>query len=485
MPRTIHPFGTYMSIRHDIMTARAVRKLESAKGILNEPLRDAHLENWFQNEAKRRLSALPHDVIGKARQDALEMGNRFNDGSMEPISLDQLLKMKDFCDSPKNILDRAKQGVELLKNNDTSHELSTAARGIPLGGASSRASKWAAKNPEHAKLFGFDETTPRALYRMGGVALFQHITNFSAFIARSIGKISPIIAMTNSETVDKFISIVRNEFGNYTDDELNNMIFFNQVVLPRIWVNDGEVIGDKLYPAGHGDYPYLIARYSMAKTLQDYGIKYLFFSNQDEWLWQPDPVMISIAQELFDKGHHMAIIGVENTNNQFGGGFVRNSDGIQSLVETPRLPWEIVKGGKAPIALNTTFYVLDVEFLAGNEDKLLNVKKSLIVKEVPGRVNGEIDQILGVDSWAGDVFAEVTNPAFIKWPRLNFLGIKDGSFIAGVEKQEFLGGRTYAHYLQETIATYPQLMHGLINGENWAAEFLHRTGYSYLEPGIN
>jgi hypothetical protein len=388
--------------------------------------------------------------------------------------------MDNFYGSVADIIDRAKQGLGLLKDNPQSDLLGTAARGSPCGGASTRSSKWARENPEIAARFGFNERTPRFLYRVGKKTLSQITLEFSVNIARAIGRVFPNIVMTNTEIVEDLMRMVHSEWGNFTKEELGNTVFFNQIVLPRMWVEDQKVIEGKLYPAGHGDYPYLFAKYKMAKTLLECGIKYLVFSNADEWLWQADPVMISIAHELFQKGHHMVIIGVENINNQFGGGFIEKSDGTQALVESPRLPWSIVSEKKAPVALNTTFYAMDVEYLAANEEKLLKVNKSMIVKEVPGRQAGCTEQIFGVDSWAGDVFSEVLNPAFIQWPRLNFLGIKDGGFIAGSTPVEGLGGRTYQDYLKETVATFPATMQRLIDGDRSVAEVLLRKGYSYL-----
>lgn len=485
MPRT--SFGQALQARNNnhkhIATAlQVMRSYTRVPKALQRPMRSPELEAWFAKEASERMGSIPKGLSGQERQAALEMANRFPDGSMRPISLEELLQMPDLVISPRDILDRAQQGVELLKANPVSDELGTAARGIPGGGASSRAAKWARLNPEVAAKFGITESTPRPLYEVGPKTLLQHTLDLSQHIARGIERIFPNIVMTNSENVHLAVEQIRARFGNYRTAELANTVLFNQIVLPRMWVEDQQIIEGKLYPAGHGDYPYLLARYKMAETLRNMGVKYLVFSNADEWLWQADPVMVSIAQELFDKGHHMVIIGVENINNQFGGGFVKKNDGTQSLVETPRLPWEILKEGKAPIALNTTFYLCDVDYLAENEARMLEVEKSLVVKEVPGRKEGEVEQIFGVDSFAGDVFAEVLNPAFIAWPRLNFLGIKDGSFTTGSSPVEGIGGRTYLHYVNETVSVFPTTMSRLIAGDRSAAEFLHGTGYSYLDP---
>lgn len=466
---------------NDLTTALAVRS--SANPIpsaLKNPLREPELETWFVNESKKRLRGISSTASFKEKQDKLEMPNRYPNGSMRPIELSEMLTMKSFIASSNDVLNRAKEGAELLSENARDEQFGTAARGIPGGGASSRAAKWTRLNPELARKIGITETTPRPLFRVGNKTLLQHTLDFSQDIARRLGKIFPNLVMTNSENVNLFLDTIKHGWESWTKEELENTILFNQIVLPRMWVSDQTINASTLYPAGHGDYPYLLAKYGLAKTLRDSGIKYFVFSNADEWLWQADPVMISIAQELFDQGHHMVIIGTENTNNQFGGGFVKMKDGTQSLVETPRLPWDIVAAGQAPVALNTTFYMIDVEYLADDENKLLNVEKSLVVKEVPGRKKGEVEQIIGVDSWAGDVFAAILNPAFIQWSRLNFLGIKDGGFIAGTEPVAELEGRSYTEYLNETITKFPAVMEGLLEGNKETAKKLHEAEYCYI-----
>jgi UTP--glucose-1-phosphate uridylyltransferase len=473
------------NVRAAIATAAQVRRSKSpVTKALTRPVRSPELEAWFKEQAEKRLATLPTGVEGDTRKNALEMANRYPDGSMQPAELTEIMQMPDLLVSPGDIIDRAAQGKELLANNQRSEVLGTAARGIPGGGASSRAAKYARQNAERAASFGFSENTPRPLYTVGQQTLFEHTLGLSQHIARGVGKVFPNVVMSNSENVALFLEVIRARWGNYTTAELENTVLFNQIVLPRMWVDGAEMIKGKLYPAGHGDYPYLLAKYAMASALKDLGVKYLLFSNADEYIWQADPVMISIAQEMFDKGHHMLIVGVENTNNQFGGGFVKLANGTQSLVETPRLPWEMVKSGKAPLALNTTFYLIDVQYLASVEKQMLDVAKSLAVKEFPGREEGSIEQVIGIDSWAGDVFAATLNPAFVQFPRMNFLGIKDGSFTTGGTPVDHLGGRTYLHYVNEAAQRYPVIIDRLLAGDRAMAEALHSRGYSYLEPEI-
>jgi len=462
--------------------AQVMRSRRSVPHALTKPVRSPELEAWFKREAEKRLVTLSEGIEAEARKNALEMANRYPDGSMQPAELAEIQPMPDLLVSPGDIIDRAAQGKELLSHNPRSEYLGTAARGIPGGGASSRAAKWARLHPEIAQEYGFNENTPRPLYTVGDKTLFELTLNLSRHIARCLGKTFPNVVMSNSENVALFLEVIKANWKDYTPAELENTLIFNQIVLPRMWVEGAEMIKGNLYPAGHGDYSYLLAKYSMAKTLNKLGIKFLIFSNADEYIWQADPVMISIAQEKFNQGHHMVIVGVENTNNQFGGGFVKLADGTQSLVETPRLPWAMVKAGKAPLALNTTFYIVDVAYLASVEKKMLDVDKSLVVKEFPGRKEGTIEQVFGVDSWAGDVFAAILNPAFIQFPRMNFLGIKDGSFTTGETPVDYLGGRTYKQYVNEAANSFPRIMERLLAGDRSMAAALHRQAYSYLAP---
>ena len=467
--------------RKFICTAQQVRRSrQSTPRPLQTPIRDSALETWFRDEARRRLAGLPPGISGRERKNALEMPNRYEDGSMEVVSSADLYQMSDFYDSPAQILARAAQGRRLLRANRKNRALGTAARGTPCGGASARAAAWTRRHPEVAARFGLTEDTPRPLFKVGPRTLLHHTLAFSRHIAREVDRIFPNILMTNSQIAGQILDDVRLNWNNFTADELDSTLLFNQIVLPRMWVDGRATIKGKLYPAGHGDFPYLLARHGLVQALAQQGIRYLFFSNADEWLWQPDPVMVSIARELFQKKHHMVIIGTRNINNQFGGGFVRKRGGQRSLVETPRLPWNIVQQGQAPLLLNTTFYVIDVAYLARRQQELMEVDKSLVVKEVPGRKKGTVEQILGVDSWAGDVFAELLNPAFIQWPRLNFLGIKDAGFISGRDTLHALGCRSYLHYVSESVATFPTTMSRLLSGDPGVAEELFRSGYSYL-----
>lgn len=450
---------------------------------LKDAVTNPELESWFRKEAGKRLALIKPGMSEKEIKDIIETANRFPNGSMTPISLEQMKNMREFCPSVEALLERAKHGVELMKTNPNHEYLGTVGRAVPAGGGSTRGASWAVDNPELARKYGISENTSRYLYKAGRRTLITNTLELSINIARAVGKVFPNIIMSNSETVKAMMETVKAEWGNMTTEEALNTVFFNQIVMPRMWVKDQQMILDKLFPAGHGDFPYLVSKYQMAKTLKECGIKYLLYSNADEWLWQADPIVISIAQQLFDEGHHMLIVGVENFDKIPGGGFMRLTNGRQTLVETPRLPSQIIKEHNVPEAVNTTFYVIDVDYLAEHESELMNVDKSIVVKTIPGRSGeGSKEQIVGVDSWAGDVFADVLNPAFIKWPNMNFLGIKHMGHIIDSVPEAFLGGRTRLHYVHESLAIYSTLIKRLIKGDREVAEYLFNTNYSYVNP---
>jgi UDP-N-acetylglucosamine pyrophosphorylase len=326
---------------------------------------------------------------------------------------------------------------------------------------------------------GIYEGLPKFLYPLGGRNLAQIALENSMLVGSALGVEIPNIVMTNSEIAERMVTIFRASASGWTQEQRRNTLMFNQVVMPRIWVEDGVVENSQLFPAGHGDFPYLMAQLNLAEALKAAGVEFVVFSNGDEFMWGPDPVLIDVARELKEQGYGMLSVVVPNTNNQKGGGAVKDAAGRQMLVETPRLPWEIMASGQAPLGLNTTFYILSVDHLVAAKQALMNVPKSLDVKTMPR--GGRTEQVIGVDSWAGDVFSALLNPRFLWWERLNFLGVKTPDHVIGSSPVGFLGGRTYAGYLRESAEKYGRVMRGLIEGNLSIAAQLVANGYQYVE----
>ncbi len=217
------------------------------------------------------------------------------------------------------------------------------------------------------------------------------------------------------------------------------------------------------------------------------GIKQLYFSNSDEWMWQSDPVMVSIADELFKAGHHMIMISVPNNGElQKGasGGFMQDIGTHRvMLVESTEMPEDALNSGIVPDSLNTTFYALDIEWLANNPMPVDVLRRLLVVKKFPRGAG--VDKLFGVDGFAGSAFAKWLNPALISWPKLNFAGTKDLGFIVGMDRPPMLGGRSWMEFMAESVSVYPVIMEGLVHQKKEVGEFLFNNGYSYLRPTVN
>ena len=465
--------------------------MNSARGFtppaLLEANRDEGVERWFNGELQRRVAQIGpglSSMVPKDVQAALEMANRLPDGSVSLMtSPSDFLQMANFISGPQDIIRRAREGFDLLAGNSTNNTLMAIARGVPGGGSSTRAQTWLAEHPEAARELGIDGSTPRSFYPLEGRTLVQVLLENGRGLEKHLDRVIPNIIMTNSEIVPALLESVRENWKCWSIDALTNTFFFNQVVLPRKYVSDLADVEEngrvKLYAAGHGDFPFLLGQYSFVKALHDEGIRYFLFSNADEYMWGPDPVMVSIAEELAQKGNPMLAIGVENSNNQLGGGFVK--EGV--LVETPRLPWSLLQSGKAPAALNAAFYLLHVPTMLERLEKLIQEPpRILTVKTVPGRGEGTEELIVGVDSHAGDIFTEAMKPsAFIWWPRTNFLGIKDAGFLVGGTPIDYLGGRTYRQFTTEAAHKYPKILEALYHGDESAARQLAANGYCYVD----
>jgi hypothetical protein len=486
---------------------------------------DLPLAGRILEESQRRLLALPPELrrtpahlIGATpnpkaaegtperelaaffygRQAALEMGNRLPGGSVKLLGATDYFFMVDpgipgiakvLAESPGQLLHMAQEGAELLSKNQAIPGLGTAVRGLPTGGASSRARSWVAENREFAGKMGIDEDTPRFLYPVEISGHTRTLLGLTLETSRTIGQFLgvtfPTVLMTNHEIAATVVKGLLHDTKDWNEDEQRTALVFNQRIVPRFFLEDGKQIEGELFPAGHGDFPYFLAEYHLLQSLQEAGVKFLVYSNADEFGWGPDPVMISAAQRLFNEGYTGVAVVVENSDNLFGGGAVKDPlTDKQFLVETPRLPWDLVCEGKAPLAINTTFNILSVDALAQFSDLIKSAPFSLAVKPLKGRQGG-IEQIVGVDTWAGDIF---TNPdgapatyrnAFIWWPRNNFLGIKDGQHVYGTEPVDYLKGRSHSQLVRHIAESIGPIMRAIVRGSQATAAELFRAEYEF------
>lgn len=444
----------------------------------NHPYDDQNLKEWFFKECQKRLSCIsPQNNL--SIEEALELPNRLPENSLELIDEANLINLKSILPTSEDFKKIVKLGINELQNNKCNSKFSTAVRAIPGGGASSRASSWIRMNPEFSKKHHLSESQPRQLYRTNNRSLLEWTLGLSTQIANHAKRIIPNLLMTSSESLPDFVNDAQS--WSFVDQEhLKHTTVFNQIELPRLYTNDLTAVPDRLFPSGHGDFPYLLSKLGLIDDLVKQGFKYLVFSNSDEWLWQADPFVIGLAATLFDEDHHMVIMGVDNTHKQMGGAFVRFKNGKQSLVETPRLPKDVLKNKEAPLLLNSTFYVMNIGSLAQKKDRLLEVKKSLVVKEIPGRLPGTTESIVGVDSYAGDVFSDVLNPLFVRWPRSNFLGIKDGSHLYGTTPRDDLNGLSSEQFLTTVTQNYERHIEALFKNAGTHLNQFYENNFSYL-----
>lgn len=443
---------------------------------------------------------VPEDHPGKqlARQQceiqmAIEASNRLPNGSVRILKEEDFQHMSDLIGSYEILVELARRGVELLQNNSVFKGLGTLARGLPAGGAGTRAKSYLRRHPEIKLATGWNEDMSRLVYDINGKSLLQLTIENGKMVGDALGVVFPTFIMSSREVIREILNALsHSSMMTWSKEWLDNIMIFNQPEMERVYLQDREITDEK-YPLGHGDYPYLLSEYGLIQEMHKAGIKYFLFSNGDEFMWSVDPVMIAIAQKLFDEGYEMLAIGVTNANGQFGGGFVEDAqDGRRYLVETPRLPADIIeaskgKDAKPPDAINTTFYIMSVEAMAKHLEELQKADKSLVVKTVPGRkeLGIEMDLTLGADSWAGDTFTKAMKSAFIWWPRTNFLGIKDASHLVGTWAEESLGGMSYSEYTKRAAAIFPAILRGIVSGDEKILKQLLQYSYEYIkvQPG--
>lgn len=438
-------------------------------------LRDVHPDsNAASGSRERRLWE-----FFQARAAAMLRTNRLADGSVVPLEEEDYLRMEILVPDTESLLARARRGVEILRG---AHGRSRVAGAMPLGGASTRANTWVSQNAEVCAARGITPGMPRFQYPLQGRFLAQITLENRLAMGQMVGATIPSIIMTNSEIAETLFAALSQVARSWAAADRQNTVLFNQIVLPRLWVEDGAEVGEQLYPAGHGNFPLLLAQLKIIAALKAAGVEYLMFSNGDEFMWGPDPVLLDIARELKDAGHGMLAVVVPNSVGQMGGGAVKDAAGRHMLVETPRLPWNIMCSGQAPLALNAAFYILSVEYLAAAMDALLHAETFLDVKTMPR--DDRVQQVIGADSWAGDVFSALLSPRFLWWERRNYLGIKTPADVIGQVPMQHLGGRSNADYLAECDRKYPNVMEALINGNPAVARQLVENGYQYVEVDL-
>jgi len=417
-------------------------------------------------------------------------------------------KVQVLLHSPEELLKTTKHGIEVMKSNSIDNSISTVAYVFPVAGEASRAQKYAAEHPElvdkisklqNLSQMGNDSLPPRFLFPIstlkGNKTLYGLMLRNILNTSESLNLMSLVISIFNHKSSNLVIESLKNEgFGNLAKEKLDLLLGSVQSTAPRIFVSDMETTKNT-YATGHGEVPYTLAKTNMFQVMKEMGIKYLIFGNADEFLWGSDPTMIGLADKLIKgKGYNGVVFVVPNSNNQPGGGVVRDllkPTTSFKLCESPCLPSDLSDGKTNPSAINTTFYILSVKALASKAAHFLNLAPGLDIKTSNER--GRNEQVGCLETWAGTEFTKNLNCAFVMAPRAGFfLGIKTlehtHSDNIPPEIKDFPNHR-FSNWSYEKLVKYlansqPTLIQKLINGDKTAAYEIWRNGYSYLADPI-
>jgi hypothetical protein len=229
-------------------------------------------------------------------------------------------------------------------------------------------------------------------------------------------------------------------------------------------------------------------------------VNQLFFANADEFLWTINPTLIGLGKRLIDNGYWDVCFLVPNTNNQPGGGAVKNvaQPHVRKLAENTIMSRDMVSSGQNPLGLYTTFSMLSVDRYRALQDKMTQLSNAALeIKAVKGR-HGGLELAANLESWAGCEFSDPNGRpddfkvAFVFAPRPGFfLGIKTLKQSHSTDVPEELSGHPtygsmpYERYIQHVANAYPDILRGLISGNQRLAEQLFASGFSYLIQSID
>ena len=403
------------------------------------------------------------------RQVFLEMPSRIVDSRAVSLDRNDHGMMRDFVPDVDTFVRRTLRGLEILKG-DPNSPYSGVARAMLIGGQGSRALKWTAEHPLAAAIHGIAHNPSRQLYPVGlpnGPRLADIILQAMHMVDKQLDVISPVLAMTSAANAQEVVNAFRCLGSIWSTDQLAAAILWNQDSMRQKSVETGEVLPDLKSP-GHSDFSNNISRFGIIDELNRRGVRYLIFSNGDEFLFGPDPVLLSIAEDLESEDYGMFAVAVANSNDQFGGGLVRLSDGSVRLVETPVMPWQLVRQGRPPAGINTTFYIMSIRKMLEQKEDLIRAPKFPCIKE--RLVDGGSQQVLNPDGWAGDVFTGALKTFPLWWERDggNFLGVKSGERMYETNPTLFndMGGLTPLAYTTRAAAAYRYILEELLSGHS-------------------
>ncbi|MCX5749775.1 MAG: hypothetical protein NTZ10_05995 [Candidatus Saganbacteria bacterium] len=411
---------------------------------------------------------------------------------------------------PKQILAHSAQelagltrdGIEELKSNSVNPRLSTVAMGFPSAGESSRAIDFVLKHPDIVGrirplggLNGVNEgdLPPRYLYPIetnsGPRTLLGLMMDNFAATQRTLERTALTLCMLNSKSVGFTADRLKTDLAGWSQPEIDNLFGFVQPSSSRMFLGTLDFT-DKLFSTGHGDFSMMLSLYNAYKAMSESGIKYFQYGNCDEFLYGADPTVIGMAKHLFGKGYNMLVFVAPNSNNQLGGGAVRETSNPerQFLCEGTVLPADMVSTKQNPSSVNTTFYVMSTAALAEATDSLGELDAAIDIKMLGPRIGACID------SWAGSEWTGRLKPAFVLAPRSGFfLGVKSLQHTHSDDIPPELSlhplgvshRMSYHDFVRHMANTFPNVIAAMIAGDSKVTEAVFNMGGSYfIDPKL-
>ncbi|KAF0135145.1 MAG: Uncharacterized protein FD145_283 [Candidatus Saganbacteria bacterium] len=467
-------------------------------------------------EEMQKTGTPPSDALIKEIKGHALDGNRFFDADIEPLEPGDLSVLTPYAptigdttwdidqiiahdtDELRSLID---EGNSELANNQVDLNTSTAVVGLPAAGVASRAAKWIAESKGHEEIArkimemaGSTSTIPpRYLYPIateyGIETLIGIMLKAGHMIGKNLGASISTLTMLNYLFIDEVIDTLGPELSRLPDFSFENIGLFTQSVSRRLFLTDLQP-NNTLNPTGHGDFPNALARFKFYSYLKARGIKYFVFSNADEFLWSPNGLVIGMAKKFISQGYAGIAILVPNTNGQSGGGPVKkkNNPNYHFLCEEPCQAKSQLN--KRLVGLNTTFYVMDIDFLLAYETNLQTLSPALDIKTTAGR-NGGQEVVIALESWAGSEFSHPHNSnhplglRMLFFPRAGvFTGIKSleqshsDKIPPEIASTQF--EMTYEKYIQHMANKVPVVRKAIIHQDKNVAELLFKNDYSYL-----
>lgn len=432
-------------------------------------------------------------------------------------------------------------GANFLHANTVDRKLSTVVTAMPSAGMAARAGAELLARPDLLgtlqllkAMEGLPEGfPPRFMYpvrtrlspkEIKTMTLLSLMLQSSREISKETGAMIGSILMLHPNMTDYVLGKIEQDLVGLSQEELESISLFPQKLSAKYQVGVGQYT-DPTFPAGHGDFPSTMAQAQMFNLLAEQGVQMMFYSNADEIVYAPNPVLVAASKKLIDDGYSAVVFVVANTNGQKGGGPFKhvNSDG-NVLQEAPTLPknvndeisrreikWKAMledqkdkdkrKAADPLPPINTLSLALSIPALAAVSDQFTTVTPGLDVKPYEKK-----DHVLGLESWSG---TEFTSPA-ARTPdnfRVAFVFVERTGFFTGIKMPLHVYGNfqdeqasippelwnlpasspfapfsnyTYFQYIRYLAEKYPVIIRGMFDQNQALISRLFKAGGGYL-----